>query len=214
VAEAVAATGAEAAAIYTPAAGIRDAVTECAEAGIRLALAAAEFVPLHDTLYACAFARRRGLWLVGPNTLTLPGSVAVFGRSGTLTATAARLLSRAGIGQRALIHIGGDALCGRNPHEYIAAAAADARTAAIVYLGEIGGTKEFAALEAIRTANKPVVALIVGRHAPPGRRMGHAGALVEGERATAEAKRIVLRDAGAHIVDDILELPGVVGGLT
>jgi succinyl-CoA synthetase alpha subunit len=231
VAEAVAATGAEAAAIYTPAPGIRDAVTECAEAGIRFAVAAAEFVPLHDTLYACALARRKGLWLVGPNTLgmtipgettlgsiprefTKPGAVAVFGRSGTLTATAARLLSRAGIGQRALIHIGGDALCGRNPHEYIAAAAADARTAAIVYLGEIGGTKEFAALEAIRTANKPVVALIVGRHAPPGRRMGHAGALVEGERATAQAKRIVLRDAGAHIVDDILELPGVVGGLT
>ena len=206
-------------------------MVECAEAGIRFAVAAAEFVPLHDTLYACAFARQKGLWLVGPNTLgmtvpgettlgsipsefTKPGPVAVFGRSGTLTATAARLLSKAGIGQRALIHIGGDTLCGRNPHEYIAAAAADARTSVIVYLGEIGGTKEYAALDAIRAAGKPVVALVVGRHAPPGRRMGHAGALVEGERGTAAAKRAALKDAGAHIADDILDLPRVVGGLT
>jgi succinyl-CoA synthetase alpha subunit len=231
VAEAIVATGAEAAAIYTPAAGIRDAVAECAEAGIRFAVAAAEFVPLHDTLYVCALARQNGMWLVGPNTLgmtvpgettlgsiprefTLPGSVAVFGRSGTLTATAARLLSKAGIGQRALIHIGGDVLCGRNPHEYIAAAAADAKTSVIVYLGEIGGTKEYAALDAIRTSAKPIVALVVGRHAPPGRRMGHAGALVEGERGTAQAKRAALERAGAHLAESILDLPRVVGGLT
>jgi succinyl-CoA synthetase alpha subunit len=231
VAEAVATTGATAAAIYTPAAGIRDAVAECAEAGIGFVVAAAEFVPLHDTLYACTVARQKGMWLVGPNTLgmtipgettlgsiprefTLPGPVAVFGRSGTLTATAGRLLSKAGIGQRALIHIGGDALCGRNPHEYIAAASADVKTSVIVYLGEIGGNKEYAALDAIRASAKPVVTLVVGRHAPPGRRMGHAGALVEGERGTAQAKRAALAEAGAHIAENILDLPRVVGGLT
>ena len=224
VAEAVAARGASAAAIYTPPAGVRDAVVECAEAGIGFAVVAAEFVPLHDTLYALARAREKNMWVVGPNTLgfaipgkifvgsippefTRAGPVALFGRSGTLTATTARLLSARGIGQSLVAHIGGDTLCGRNPHEYLEVAAAHVATEVIVFLGEIGGTKEYAMLGTIRALDKPVVTMVVGRHAPRGRRMGHAGALIEGARGSAEVKIDALRDAGAHIAPDVLSIP-------
>jgi len=230
VAEAVGARGAVAAVIYTPPAGVRDAIVECAEAGIRFAVVAAEFVPIHDSLIALARARERDMWVVGPNTLgfaipgrillgsippqfTRPGPVALFGRSGTLTATTARLLTAQGIGQSLVAHIGGDALCGRNPHEYLQAAAADPASEIVVVLGEIGGTKEYAMLDIIRALDKPVVAMVVGRHAPPGRRMGHAGALVEGARGSAQAKIAALREAGAHIAQDVLSIPGCVKGL-
>ena len=224
VAEAVARCGARAAVIYTPAAGVRDAIVECAEAGIAFAVAAAEFVPIHDSLVALTQARASGMWVTGPNTLgfaiphkillgsippefTSPGPVALFGRSGTLTSTAARLLTAQGIGQSMVVHIGGDALCGRNPHEYLEAAAADSATEIVVFLGEIGGTKEYEMLDVIRTIDKPVVAVVVGRHAPPGKRMGHAGALIEGVRGTAAAKIDALRQAGAHIAHDVLAIP-------
>jgi len=221
VAESVASCGAEAAVIYTPPGGVRDAIVECAEAGLRFAVAAAEFVPLHDAMVALARARAAHMWVVGPNTLgfaipgkillgsippefTTPGPVALFGRSGTLTATAARLLTAQGIGQSIVAHIGGDTLCGRNPHDYLMAAAVDPASEVIVFLGEIGGTKEYEMLEVIRAIDKPVVVAVVGRHAPPGRRMGHAGALAEGYRGSAQAKLDALRDAGAHIAHDIL----------
>ncbi|MFC7688320.1 hypothetical protein ACFQY5_00425 [Paeniroseomonas aquatica] len=103
-------------------------------------------------------------------------------RSGTLTLTMARLLTAAGIGQRAVMHIGGDSICGRNPHDYLAALAEDPATDAILYCGEIGGDKEYALAEAVRGCAKPLVAMLVGRHAPAETRMGHAGALVGGER--------------------------------
>lgn len=207
---------ADAAVLYTPPEGLLDAVRECAAAGIPTIVAAAEYTPLHDGLRAAQVARTAGCWMVGPNTLGLcvpgegllgsiapsfcaPGRVALVCRSGTLTLTLARILTRAGIGQRAAINIGGDAVVGRNPHEYLAALAADERTAAILYVGELGGDKEYALAEAIRGCGKPVVAMIVGRHAPPERRMGHAGALAGGARETAEAKLAALAAAGAHV---------------
>ncbi len=164
------------------------------------------------------------MWVVGPNSLgfaipgkillgsiptefTRPGPVALFGRSGTLTSTTARLLTAQGIGQSLVAHIGGDTLCGRNPHEYLQATAADPATEIIVFLGEIGGTKEYEMLDLIRSLGKPLVAVVVGRHALPGKRMGHAGALIEGTRGTAQAKLDALREAGAHIAHDVLALP-------
>ncbi len=227
--EAVAATGAQAAMIYTPALGVKDALIECAEAGIRLAVAAAEFVPLHDARIAIAFARSRGMWVVGPNTagmaapgkamlgaiatgLTLPGRTGIIGRSGTLTMTTARLLSNAGIGQSLVIHAGGDMIAGANPVDWLKLMLDDEGTDEVVYLGEIGGTKEYAMLDVIRASAKPVYALIVGRRAPPGKRMGHAGALVGGARETAEAKRAALREAGAIVVDSPAEIPVAING--
>jgi succinyl-CoA synthetase alpha subunit len=207
---------ADAAVLYTPPDGLLEAVRECAAAEIPTIVAAAEYTPLHDGLRAAQAARAAGCWMVGPNTLGLcvpgegllgsiapnfcaPGRVAVVCRSGTLTLTLSRILTRAGIGQRAVMNIGGDAVVGRNPHEYLAALAADERTAAVLYVGEIGGDKEYALAEAIPGCGKPVVAMVVGRHAPPERRMGHAGALVGGARETAEAKLAALAAAGAHV---------------
>jgi succinyl-CoA synthetase alpha subunit len=218
MAEAVRHAGADTAVIYTPAAGAGDAIVECAEAGIDLALVAAEFVSVHDSLGALAIARQHGLWVVGPNSLgmispgqallgsiapdfTMPGRVGVIGRSGTLTITTTRLMRRAGIGQSTAVHIGGDFLAGRNPHEWLQLFLDDPETDAVVYLGEIGGLKEYAMLDLIRSAQKPVFALIVGRHAPAGKRMGHAGALIAGDRETAAAKRKALGEAGAHIAE-------------
>ena len=208
---------ADAAVIYTPPEGVLDAVR--AAAGIPSIVVAAEYVPVHDGLRAAQAARAAGSWLVGPNTLGLyipgqgllgsiapsfctPGNVAVLCRSGTLTLTMARLLTTAGIGQRLVAHIGGDTVCGRNPHEWLAAAAADPGVSAILYCGEIGGDKEYALAEAIPACPKPVVAMLVGRHAPVGKRMGHAGALVGGARETAAAKLEALAAAGARTARD------------
>jgi len=208
---------ADAAVLYTPPEGTGDAIRQCAAAGIGTVVAAAEYVPVHDALRAAHAAREAGSWLLGPNTLgfcipgeggTLlgsvspafctPGSVTLLGRSGTLTLATARLLTRAGIGQRAVIHLGGDAVIGRNPHEWLAALAQDPATRAVLYCGEIGGDKEYALAEAVAAFAKPVVATIVGRHAPADRQMGHAGALIGAERETAARKLAALRAAGAH----------------
>jgi succinyl-CoA synthetase alpha subunit len=205
----------DAALLYTPPDGTLDAIRLCAAAGIPTIVAAAEYVPLHDSLRAAQAARDAGSWLVGPNTLGLcvpgegllgtiapafcmPGGVALIGRSGTLTLATSRLMTKAGIGQRIAIQIGGDAVIGRNPHEYLAAVAQDERTKAVLYCGEIGGDKEYALAEALAGCAKPVVATLVGRHAPSDRQMGHAGALIGSERESAAAKLAALREAGAH----------------
>ena len=125
--------------------------------------------------------------------------IVAFVLSGTLTLTVARLLTRAGIGQRIAMHIGGDSVIGRNPHEYLQALAEDGQTDAVLYCGEIGGDKEYALADAIAGFGRPVVATLVGRHAPADRQMGHAGALIGSERESAAAKLAALREAGAHV---------------
>lgn len=220
VEEAVAATGADTALIYTPAGGCAAAIMECADAGIKLALAAAEFVPLHDSLTALPYARERGMWVVGPNTagmatpgqailgsiaagFTTPGRIGLIGRSGTLTMTVARIMSAHGFGQSTVAHIGGDMLAGRNPHEWAERFVADPDTDIVVYCGEIGGTKEYAMLELIARSSKPFVCYIAGHGAPVGKRMGHAGALVGGQHETAAAKTAALAEAGAHVATSL-----------
>jgi succinyl-CoA synthetase alpha subunit len=205
----------DAAILYTPPDGTLDAVRICAAARIPTIVAAAEYVPLHDSLRAAREARAAASWLVGPNTLGLcvpgegllgsvspafcsPGRVALIGRSGTLTLATSRLMTKAGIGQRIAIHIGGDAVVGRNPDDYLAALAEDERTQAVLYCGEIGGDKEHALAEALGGFGKPFVATLVGRHAPADRQMGHAGALIGSERESAAAKLAALSAAGAH----------------
>lgn len=229
VAEAVAGAQADTALIYTPASGCADTIVECARAGIRLGLAAAEFVPVHDSLNALAVAREHDMWVVGPNTagmsspgeallgsippeFTMRGRVGLMGRSGTLTMTVARILTRAGIGQSTVIHIGGDTLAGRNPHEWLGRFLDDDGTDCVVYCGEIGGSKEYAMLDAIAAATKPVLCFVAGRHAPAGKRMGHAGALVGSERETAGAKAEALAEAGAIVVRSPYELPELILG--
>src|SRR5580704_3809528 len=189
--------------IYTPAEGVRDAIAECAQARIATIMAVAEYVPVHDALEAVTLARAAGSWLIGPNTLGLfvpgrgllgsiapsfcaAGRLAVIVRSGTVALALARQLTLAGVGQRIVIHIGGDSVIGRNPHEYLQALAADEATDAVLFCGEIGGDKEYAFAQAARGFAKPVIAMVVGRHAPAQRQMGHAGALVGSARESAD----------------------------
>jgi len=204
--------------IYTPAEGVRDAIVECAQARIPTVMAVAEYVPVHDALAAANLARATGSWLIGPNTLGVyvpgrgllgsiapsfckPGRLAMIIRSGTLALAMARQLTLAGIGQRIVAHVGGDTVIGRNPHEYLQALADDAATAAVLFCGEIGGDKEYAFAEAARGFPKPVYAMVVGRHAPAEKQMGHAGALIGSERESAAAKLTALADAGCRVVN-------------
>jgi succinyl-CoA synthetase alpha subunit len=202
--------------IYTPAEGVREAIAACAQARIPTIMAAAEYVPVHDALAAAADARGAGLWLIGPNTLGLcvpgrgllgsiapsfckAGRVALIVRSGTVALALARQLTLAGIGQRLVVHVGGDTVIGRNPDEYLLALAADEATAAVLFCGEIGGDKEYAFAEAACGFAKPIVAMVVGRHAPEQKQMGHAGALISSAREGAQAKLSALGAAGCRI---------------
>ncbi|HEY1363623.1 MAG TPA: succinate--CoA ligase subunit alpha [Xanthobacteraceae bacterium] len=202
--------------LYTPPEGFRDAVTECARARIPTIVGVAEHVPVHDALAAAQVARAHGCWLIGPNTLGMfvpgrgligsiapsfckPGRLAVIARSGTLTLAIAWQLSAAGIGQSLVAHIGGDTVIGRTPDEYLAALAHHDRTEAVLYCGEIGGDKEYALAEAARAFAKPIIAMVIGRHAPAQRRMGHAGALIGSARETAQAKLAALAAAGCRV---------------
>src|SRR5580704_5122626 len=206
--------------IYTPAEGVRDAIAECAAARIPTIMAAAEYVPVHDALAAAAVARAAGSWLIGPNTLGLfvpgrgllgsiapsfcrEGRLALIVRSGTVALALARQLTLAGIGQRMVVHVGGDGVIGRNPHEYLQALADDEATAAVLYCGEIGGDKEYVFAEAARGFAKPIVAMVVGRHAPEQKQMGHAGALIGSARDSAEAKLAALAGAGCRIAQGL-----------
>jgi succinyl-CoA synthetase alpha subunit len=208
--------------IYTPAEGARDAIAECVGLGVSTVMAAAEYVPVHDTLGAAAHARAAGSWLVGPNTLGIfvpgrgllgsiapsfcrEGRLAVIVRSGTVALALARQLTLAGVGQRIVAHVGGDSVIGRNPHEYLQALADDEETAAVLFCGEIGGDKEYAFAEAARGFGKPVIAMVVGRHAPAQKQMGHAGALVGSARESAAAKLEALDAAGCRIAKGLAE---------
>jgi succinyl-CoA synthetase alpha subunit len=208
--------------IYTPAEGVRDAVAECARLGIPTIMAAAEYVPVHDTLAATAQARAAGSWLVGPNTLGIfvpgrgllgsiapsfcrPGRLAVVVRSGTVGLALARQLTLAGVGQRIVAHIGGDSVIGRNPHEYLQALAGDEATTAVLFCGEIGGDKEYAFADAARGFDKPIIAMVVGRNAPMEKQMGHAGALIGSTRESAAAKLAALAAAGCRIAKGLEE---------
>ncbi len=208
--------------IYTPAEGVRDAIAVCARTHIPTIMAAAEYVPVHDALAAVAEARAAGSWLIGPNTLGLcvpgrgllgsiapsfcrPGHVALIVRSGTVALALARQLTLAGIGQRLVVHVGGDSVIGRNPHEYLQALADDEATAAVLFCGEIGGGKEYAFAENARGFGKPIVAMVVGRHAPEQKQMGHAGALIGSAPESAQAKLAALATAGCRIAKGLAE---------
>jgi succinyl-CoA synthetase alpha subunit len=208
--------------IYTPAEGVRDAISECAAARIPTIMAAAEYVPVHDALDAVAVARAAGSFLIGPNTLGLfvpgrgllgsiapsfckPGRLAVIVRSGTVALALARQLTLAGVGQRLVMHVGGDSVIGRNPDEYLRALADDEATAGVLYCGEIGGDKEYAFAEAARGFAKPIIAMVVGRHAPEQKQMGHAGALIGSARESAAAKLEALAACGCWIAKGLEE---------
>ena len=227
VAEAKATTDAEASCIFVPPAGAADAIREAASSGIGLIVCITEGSPVIDMTRAMLVVREYGARLIGPNCpgmctpsqgkigiipyqIFTPGPVGFISRSGTLTYEVVALLTEAGLGQSTCIGIGGDPIIGSTFVDYLKLFETDPGTRAIVMCGEIGGSDEEDAAEYIKTMSKPVVAFISGRTAPPGKRMGHAGAIISGNTGTAQGKVAALQEANAPVADTIFEIPDLV----
>ncbi|PYP55869.1 MAG: succinate--CoA ligase subunit alpha [Gemmatimonadetes bacterium] len=218
VAEAVHATEANTSVIYVPAAVAASAIFEAADSGIELIICITEGIPVLDMTRALPFVHERGAHLIGPNcpglispgqskvgiipgNICTPGKIGVVSRSGTLTYEIVHQLSTHGMGQSTCVGIGGDPLIGTNFVHCLSAFEADPETAAIVMIGEIGGTDEQQAAEFVKEkVKKPVVGFIAGQTAPPGRRMGHAGAIISGSSGTAAEKMAALAKAGISVM--------------
>jgi len=217
VADAVAETGANTSVIYVPPKFAADAIFEAADAGISLIVAITEGVPVLDMTKVYPFVKERGVRLIGPNCpglitpgqskvgiipgrICTPGPVGLVSRSGTLTYEIVYQLTRAGIGQTTCVGIGGDPINGTNFIDCLEAFEKDPATKAICMLGEIGGTDEQEAAEYVKKhMKKPVVGFIAGQTAPPGRRMGHAGAIISGSSGTAAEKIAAFEAAGIGV---------------
>jgi succinyl-CoA synthetase alpha subunit len=225
VADAVAETGANASCIFVPAPFAPDAMFEAADAGIPLVVCITEGIPALDMLRVYHVLKQRGTRLIGPNCpgLTSPGSakvgiipgdihapgtVGLVSRSGTLTYEVVQAMTDAGMGQSTCVGIGGDPVVGTSFIDVLDLFNRDPATEAIVMIGEIGGEEEEKAAAFVsREVRKPMAAFIAGRTAPPGRRMGHAGAIISGGAGTAESKRAALEAAGIRVADSPSQIP-------
>jgi succinyl-CoA synthetase alpha subunit len=224
VAEARAKTGANVSCVFVPPLGAADAIMEAANAGIELVVAITEGIPVLDMTRVAAYLKEHPTRLIGPNCpgLATPGAgkvgimpyqimtegrVGFVSRSGTLTYEVVALLTAAGLGQSSVIGIGGDPIIGTTFTHILRDFEADPETDAVVMCGEIGGSDEEDAAEYAKTMSKPVVAFISGRTAPPGKRMGHAGAIISGKTGTAQGKVEALQAAGVPVAETIFDIP-------
>jgi len=224
VEEAVARTAADVSVIFVPAAFAADAIVEAALAGIALIVCISEGIPVLDMVKVKNFVRTTRSRLIGPNCpgiispgqckvgimpsrIHSPGRVGIISRSGTLTYVAVHQISQEKLGQSTCIGIGGDPIIGTTFVEALELFREDEQTEAVVMIGEIGGSLEEQAAEYIdKNFAKPVISFIAGQTAPPGRRMGHAGAIISGGRGTAAEKMAVLRENGVHVVENPAEI--------
>ena len=224
VLEAVKATDANASMILVPPAFAADSIMEAAAAEIDLIVAITEGVPVVDMVQAVDFVSKKGCRLIGPNcpgiitpgqskigimpgAIHKAGGIGIVSRSGTLTYEAVGQITRVGLGQSTCIGIGGDPVNGTNFIDCLGLFEQDGLTEAIVMIGEIGGDAEEQAAEYVRNnVTKPIVSFIAGQTAPPGRRMGHAGAIISGGHGTAEEKMNALREAGVYVINSLDEI--------
>lgn len=225
VEQAVAETGADTSIIFVPPAFAADAIMEAADAGIKVIIAITEGIPVADMMKAKPYIKERGAVLIGPNCpgVITPGEakvgimpgfvfkkgrIGIVSKSGTLTYEAADQVAKAGLGVSTAIGIGGDPIIGTSTKQAVEMLMNDPETDAIVMIGEIGGNYEAEAAKWIReTGNrKPVVGFIAGQTAPPGRRMGHAGAIIGGADDTAAAKMRIMRENGIHVAESPAEI--------
>ena len=232
VAEAVRKTGANVSVVFVPPAGAADAIIEAADEGIALVVAITEGIPTLDMVKVWAYLKDRSTRLIGPNCpgiispaekckvgimpghIHLGGPVGVVSRSGTLTYEAVAQLTALGIGQTTCIGIGGDPIIGTNHTDALRLFNEDAATEAIVMIGEIGGSAEEDAAAYVEAhVKKPVVGFIAGQTAPPGRRMGHAGAIIAGGKGTAAEKMKAMEAAGIRVVKSPAEIGSAVKDL-
>jgi succinyl-CoA synthetase alpha subunit len=223
--DAVKATGANVAIIFVPPSFAADAIMEAADSGVALVVAITEGIPVKDMIYVKRYIDDRGVRMIGPNCpgvitpgecklgimpgfIHTPGKIGILSRSGTLTYEAVDQVSKQGMGQSTCVGIGGDPIIG-SPHlDIVKLFNEDPDTEGIIMIGEIGGSNEEIAAQWIKdNVTKPVVGFIAGQTAPPGRRMGHAGAIVSGGKGTAKAKMEMMADCGIHVV----ESPGEIG---
>lgn len=221
-------SGAEASIIFVPAAMAADAIRESAEAGMELIVCITEGIPVQDMTKVMPYVRAKGATLIGPNCPGLispgkskigimpnrihrPGRIGVVSRSGTLTYEVVDQLTREGLGQSSCVGIGGDPVIGQSFTDVMKRFNDDKDTDLVVMIGEIGGNAEQTAAQYVREHfTKPVVSFIAGRSAPPGRRMGHAGAIVSGRSDTTEEKIAFLKECGIVCVDDLATIGKVV----
>lgn len=226
--QAVEATGANTSVIYVPPAFAADAIMEAADSGVKLVVAITEGIPVLDMTRVWPYVKERGVRLLGPNCpgllspgkskvgilpgqIASPGPIGVVSRSGTLTYEIVYQLTTAGLGQTTCVGIGGDPIIGTNFIDCLAAFEADADTKAIVMMGEIGGTDEQEAAEFVKkNLSKPVVGFIAGQTAPPGRRMGHAGAIISGSAGTAAEKMQAFQDNGIAVMRKPSDVVGLI----
>ncbi len=232
--EAAAKVGADVAVMFIPPPMAKDAVVSAAEAGVKLLVVLTEHIPAQDVMAIHAAAKQHGMRIVGPNTAGLvtpgetfvgimpafvpsvfkPGRVGVISRSGSLGTLVCLNLTRAGLGQSAFIGIGGDPMLGTTTSDALRALDEDSGTDAIVIVGEIGGGMEEAAADYAKTVRKPMVSFIAGAASPPGKKMGHAGAIVTGNTGSHAGKRKALEAAGVVVVDTPAQIaPAVAAGL-
>ncbi len=219
VSDAVKETGADVSVIFVPPAFAADAIMEAAEAGIGVIITITEGIPTKDMIKVKEFLSKRDVRMVGPNCpgvitpdeakvgimpgfIHRKGSIGIVSRSGTLTYEAVDQITKAGLGQSTCIGIGGDPIIGTTTQEAVQLLMEDPETEGIIMIGEIGGSMESDAAEWVKAnSTKPVVGFIAGQTAPPGRRMGHAGAIIGGADDTAEAKMRIMKECGIHVVE-------------
>jgi succinyl-CoA synthetase alpha subunit len=226
--QAVGKTGANTSVVYVPPAFAADAILEAADSGVKLVVAITEGIPVLDMARAHAFARDRGVRVLGPNCpglispgkskvgilpaqIVAEGPIGLVSRSGTLTYEAVYQLTNVGLGQTTCVGIGGDPLIGTNFIDCLKAFEADPDTVAVVMIGEIGGTDEQEAADYVSAhMTKPVVGFIAGQTAPPGRRMGHAGAIISGSAGTAAEKVKAFQDNGIAVAKRPADIVGLI----